>query len=414
MLFRLTEVTKSYGAQEVLRGVTFQINPGEHVGLVGRNGAGKTTILRLITGADTPDNGEIERLRGLRYGLLAQHVDFRGEQTLIEAALEVFERLRALETKMRDLENAMTEFTGDELDRVMHEYSDAQHEYEREGGFSYHARAEAVLLGLGFTKDDFGKRAESLSGGEKNRLGLARLLLLEPDILLLDEPTNHLDVDAVEWLEDFLSDYRSAYLIISHDRFFLDHTVTRVLDLENGRVESYKGNYSAYLVEKEERLEQQQRAYQQQQELIARTEEFIRRNLAGQKTKQAKSRRNFLQRMERLEDVNNLETANFKLKPTTRTGNQVLVLDKLEIGFPSRTLARDLSFLLRRGERLGIIGGNGTGKTTLLRTILGEHAPLDGDMRWGTGVTIGYYDQRLLTVDDRNTVIGELRTAASS
>lgn len=414
MLFRLSEVTKSYGAQQVLRGVTFQINPSEHVGLVGRNGTGKTTILRLISGAETADSGEVERLRGLRLGVLAQHVDFSGTGTLIDAALEVFEKLRGLETSMRDLEHAMTEVTGEELERVMHEYSEAQHAYERDGGFSYHARAEAVLLGLGFTKEDFGKRAESLSGGEKNRLGLARLLLLEPDILLLDEPTNHLDVEAVEWLEDFLSNYKSAFLIISHDRFFLDHTVKRVLDLENGRVESYKGNYSDYLVEREERREQQQRAYELQQEMIARTEEFIRRNLAGQKTKQAKSRRKMLEKLDRLGHVNNLETANFKLRPMARTGDQVLILDKLAIGFKTHTLARDLTLTLKRGERLGIIGGNGTGKTTLLRTILGEQRLLDGDFRWGTGVNLGYYDQRLQTVDDRNTVIEELRTIASS
>jgi ATP-binding cassette subfamily F protein 3 len=308
----------------------------------------------------------------------------------------------------------MTESAGAELERVMHDYSEAQHAYEHEGGFSYHARAESVLLGLGFMKNEFEKPAESLSGGEKNRLGLARLLLLEPDILLLDEPTNHLDVEAVEWLEEFLANYRSAYLIISHDRFFLDHTVNRVLDLENGRIESYRGNYSDYLIEKEERREQQQKAYEQQQELIAKTEEFIRRNLAGQKTKQAKSRRNMLERMERIENVNNLETANFKLKPAARTGDQVLVLDQLAIGFPSRTLARDLSLMLRRGERLGIIGGNGTGKTTLLRTVLGEHRPLAGEARWGSGVNIGYYDQRLLSIDERNIVIDELRSVASS
>jgi ATP-binding cassette, subfamily F, member 3 len=414
MLFRLAEVTKAYGAQEVLRAVTFQFNPGEHVGLVGRNGAGKTTLLRLIMGAETPDNGEIERLRGFRYGALAQHVDFSGGMTVMDAALEVFEKLRALEEKMRDLEHAMTENSGDELDRVMHDYSEAQQAYEQEGGFSYHSRAEGVLLGLGFTKDEFGKRAENLSGGEKNRLGLARLLLLEPDILLLDEPTNHLDVEAVEWLEDFLSSYKSAYLIISHDRFFLDHTVNRVLDLENGRVESYRGNYSDYLVEREERREQRRRSYREQQEMIARTEEFIRRNLAGQKTKQAKSRRNFLERMERLENVGDLETANFKLKPTARTGDQVLLLDKLAIGFPGKTLASGLSLLLRRGERLGIIGGNGVGKTTLLRTLLGEQQPLGGDWRWGSGVNVGYYDQRLQIVDDRNTVIEELRSVASS
>ena len=414
MLFRLSDVTKSYGAQEVLRAVSFQINPGEHVGLVGRNGAGKTTILRLIVGSETPDKGEIDRLRGLRLGMLAQQVDFSGAATVMETALEVFEKLRTLELKMRELEHLMTEASGEELERVMRDYSEAQHAYEFEGGFAYHARAEAVLLVLGFTKDDFEKRAENLSGGEKNRLGLAGLLLLEPDILLLDEPTNHLDIEAVEWLEDFLSNYKPAYLIISHDRFFLDHTVGRVLDLENRLIESYKGNYSDFLVQKEERREQQQRAYQQQQELIARTEDFIRRNIAGQKTKQAKSRRKMLERLNRLENINSLDTANFNLKQTARTGDQVLVLDKLSIGFPSRKLARDLSLTLRRGERLGIIGGNGTGKTTLLRTILGEQRELDGDIRWGTGVDIGYYDQRLLTVDDRNSVIEELRTIASS
>ncbi len=414
MLFRLSDVHKSYGAQEVLRGVTLQFNPGEHVGLVGRNGAGKTTILRMIAGTETPDKGEIDRLRGLRVGVLDQHVDFSGAETLLDAALGVFERLRGLEDRMRELEHAMTEASGEQLDRIMHDYSDAQHAYEHEGGFSYHARAESVLLGLGFSTGDFSKRAESLSGGEKNRLGLARLLLLEPDILLLDEPTNHLDVDAVEWLEEYLAASKSAYLVISHDRFFLDHTVSRVLDLEFGRIESYKGNYSDYQIEKAERLEMRQRAYEQQQEMIARTEDFIRRNLAGQKTKQAKSRRNFLDRLERLENVSGQDSANFRISPTVRTGDQVLVIEDLSIGFPGRTLASGINLLLRRGERLGIIGGNGTGKTTLVRTLLGEHRPLDGEIRWGAGVDIGYYDQRLLSVDDRNTVIDELRTAAAS
>jgi ATP-binding cassette, subfamily F, member 3 len=414
MLFRLADVHKAYGAQDVLRAVNFQINPGEHVGLVGRNGAGKTTILRLIMGLESPDEGTLERVRGLRVGVLAQHVDFRGATTVLDAALGVFERLIAFEKQMRELEHAMTECEGEALDAVLHEYSEAQHSYEHEGGFTYHARAESVLLGLGFARDEFQKIAENLSGGEKNRLGLARLLLQEPDILLLDEPTNHLDVEAVEWLEEFLTAYRSAYLIISHDRFFLDHTVNRILDLEFGKVDSYRGNYSAYQIEKAERQEQQQRAFEQQQEMIARTEDFIRRNIAGQKTKQAKSRRIMLQKIDRIESVNNLDTASFKLKPTARTGDQVLVLDRLAIGFPTRTLARNLSLTLRRGERLGVIGGNGTGKTTFLRTILGEQNYLDGDMRWGTGVKTGYYDQRLTLVDERNSVLDELRTVAAT
>ncbi len=414
MLFRLADISKSYGAQEILRSLSFQINAGEHVGLVGRNGAGKTTLLRLIAGTESPDKGTVERMRGFRYGVLAQHVEFSTETTVMHAALEVFSELLALEVKMRDLEHDMTDFTGAELDRVMHEYSEAQHAYEHGGGFTYHARAEAVLQGLGFMKDAFTKPASALSGGEKNRLGLARMLLLEPDILLLDEPTNHLDVQAVEWLEDFLSEYKSAYIIISHDRFFLDHTVNRVLDLENKQIVSYVGNYSKYLELREERRELQQRAYEQQQDKIAKTEDFIRRNLAGQKTKQAKSRRTQLARVERLESVMTQDTAKFNLKPVTRTGDLVLILDEVAVGFPTKTLAKDITLTLRRSERLGIIGANGTGKTTLLRTILGEMQPLAGEARWGAGVNVGYYDQRLLMIDERNTVLDELRTIAAS
>jgi ATP-binding cassette subfamily F protein 3 len=414
MLFRFSEVGKSYGAQQVLRAVSFQVNPGEHVGLVGRNGAGKTTILRLIAGVETPDSGSIDRLRGLRQGVLSQHVDFDGDRSVLDTALEVFAELQALESRLRDLEHQMTEASGDPLDAILDQYSEAQHAYEHAGGFSYHARAEAVLLGLGFTKEEFGKAVGNLSGGEKNRLGLARLLLLEPDVLLLDEPTNHLDVEAVEWLEEFLSAYKSAYIIVSHDRFFLDHTVGRVLDLEAGRVDSYKGNYSDYLEERLERREAQQRAFEQQQELIARTEEFIRRNIAGQKTKQAKSRRKMLERLERIASVNDADTANFRLPSTARTGDQVLIVERLTIGFPTRALARDITLTLRRGERLGIIGGNGTGKTTFLRTILGKLPALEGESRWGAGVSIGYYDQQLRMVDDRHTVIEELRTIAAS
>jgi ATP-binding cassette subfamily F protein 3 len=414
MLFRFSEVSKSYDAQEVLRAINFQVNPGEHIGLVGRNGAGKTTILRLISEVESPDRGSVERSKGLRLGVLSQHVDFTGAETVLDAALQVFAELQSLETRMRSLEHEMTEVTGERLDQVMHEYSDAQHAYEHAGGFSYHARAESVLLGLGFAKDEFNKRAKSLSGGEKNRLGLARLLLAEPDILLLDEPTNHLDVEAVEWLEDFLEEYKSAYVVVSHDRFFLDHTVNRVLDLDQGRIDSYRGNYTAFLAEREARRELQQRTYEQQQEMIAKTEEFIRRNLAGQKTKQAKSRRKMLERLDRVAAVGQSETASFKLKPTTRTGDQVLILEHLGIGFSERQLASNLSLVLRRGERLGVIGGNGTGKTTFLRTILGNHEALSGTARWGSGVNVGYYDQGLQMVDDRHTAIEEIRTVASS
>ena len=293
MLFRLSEVRKSYGTQDVLRGTSLQINPGEHVGLVGRNGSGKTTIFRLISGEETTDAGDVVRARGVRLGLLAQHVNFVAGATVHESALAAFGHLQQIEHEMHELEHRMAEAPED-LDKILERYSDLQHQFEREGGFEYGAKAEAILQGLGFDRTTWAMETEKLSGGQQNRLGLARLLLAEPDVLLLDEPTNHLDVDAVEWLEEFLHDYPSAFVIISHDRYFLDRACRRIIELENGTASSYTGNYSAYLVEREERREAQQRAYDNQQQLIAKTEEFIRRNLAGQKTKQAKSRRTML------------------------------------------------------------------------------------------------------------------------
>src|SRR6266481_5705704 len=300
MLFRLSEVHKSYGAQDVLRGASLQVNPGEHVGLVGRNGAGKTTVFRLISGEESPDRGDLVRARGLRLGLLSQHVHFQAGSTVHESALAAFGHLQQFEHEMHELEHRMAE-VGADLEKVLERYSDLQHQFEREGGFEYSAKAESILQGLGFDRETWAVETEKLSGGQTNRLGLARLLLAEPDVLLLDEPTNHLAVAAVEWLEEFLQSYASAFVIISHDRYFLDQAASRIIELENGRATSYAGNYSAFLIEREERREAQQRAYDNQQRLIAKTEEFIRRNLAGQKTKQAKSRRTMLQRLERVD-----------------------------------------------------------------------------------------------------------------
>ena len=290
MLFRLSEVHKSYGVQDVLRGASLQVNAGEHVGLVGRNGAGKSTIFRLVRGEETADRGDVVRARNVKLGLLDQHVHFKPGSTVHESALAAFGRLQQIEHEMHELEHRMAD-AGDDLEKVLERYSDLQHEFEHEGGFEYAARAEAILQGLGFDRDMWSLETEKLSGGQQNRLGLACLLLAAPDVLLLDEPTNHLDVNAVEWLEEFLQGYESAYVIISHDRYFLDRCCRRIVELENGRAANYTGNYSDYLVEREERREAQQRAYDNQQHLIAKTEEFIRRNIAGQKTKQAKSRR---------------------------------------------------------------------------------------------------------------------------
>ncbi|HXD34010.1 MAG TPA: ABC-F family ATP-binding cassette domain-containing protein [Pyrinomonadaceae bacterium] len=414
MLFRLSDVFKSYGAQDVLRGASLQINPGEHVGLVGRNGAGKTTIFRLVSGEESADKGEVVKARGVRLGLLAQHIHFEAGATVHEAALAAFGHLQQIEHEMHELEHRMAEADVD-LEKVLERYSDLQHAFEREGGFEYGAKAEAILLGLGFDRESWSLETEKLSGGQVNRLGLARLLLAEPDILLLDEPTNHLDVGAVEWLEEFLQTYPAAYVIISHDRYFLDRACNRIIELENGRATTYTGNYSAFLVEREERREAQQRAYENQRHLIEKTEEFIRRNLAGQKTKQAKSRRTMLAKLDRIEAVRtDKSSGDFRLQAIERTGNHVLTVIEATVGYPDKLLASDISFILRRGESLGIIGPNGSGKTTFLKTILGKVDPLAGEVRWGSKVQIGYYAQQLDDLDPRNEIIMELRRVAPS
>src|SRR5438309_534910 len=338
MLFRLSDVHKSYAAQDVLRGVSLQINPGEHAGLVGRNGAGKTTIFRLVTGEETPDRGEVVRARGLKLGLLAQHVHFEAGSTVHESALAAFGHLQAIEHEMHELEHRMAD-AGDDLEKILERYSDLQHRFEREGGFECSSKAEAILLGLGFDREMWAMETEKLSGGQQNRLGLARLLLSEPDVLLLDEPTNHLDVDAVEWLEEFLQSYASGFVIISHDRYFLDRACRRIIEVEKGQASSYTGNYSDYLVEREERREIQQRAFENQQRMIAKTEEFIRKNLAGQKTKQAKSRRIMLGRLDRINAVRGDQASgDFRLQEIERAGKHVLTVTDAAIGYGEKVL----------------------------------------------------------------------------
>ena len=414
MLFRLSDVSKSFGAQDVLRGASLQVNPGEHVGLVGRNGAGKTTIFRLVTGEESTDSGQVVRARGLKLGLLAQHVHFKAGSTVHESALAAFGRLQQIEHEMHELEHRMAD-AADDLEKVLSRYSDLQHEFEREGGFEYSAKAEAILQGLGFDRDTWQMETEKLSGGQQNRLGLACLLLSEPDVLLLDEPTNHLDVGAVEWLEEFLQSYARGFVIISHDRYFLDRACRRIIEIENGQAASYAGNYSDFVVEREERREIQQRAYDNQQRLIAKTEEFIRKNLAGQKTKQAKSRRTMLQKLERVDAVRGNQAAgDFRLQEIERAGTHVLTINDAAVGYGDNVLARDISLILRRGECLGVIGPNGSGKTTLVKTILGKIPALTGEFRWGSKVEIGYYAQQLEDLDERNEIIMELRRVAPS
>lgn len=412
MLFRLSDINKSYSGHEILRGVTFQVNPNEKIGLVGRNGAGKTTVFRIITGAETADSGDVIKINNLKLGLLQQHVDFTENETVHTAALSAFKRIHDIEAEMRRLEKQMET---DASDEVLELYAELQTEFEAEDGFSYAARAEAILLGLGFAKETWSLDTKSLSGGQKNRLGMARLLLANSDVLLLDEPTNHLDVQAVEWLENFLVGYEKTYVIISHDRYFLDRTTKKIVEIENGKAVTYKGNYSQFLVEREERREIQRREYENQQAYIKNTEAFVRKNLEGQKTKQAKSRRNMLQRLERVEAVTaDKPQGNFNLKKVERAGQNILTVEDLAIGYGEKVLAKNINFTLNRGEALGVIGANGTGKTTFLKTVLGDIREISGKIIWGTKTDIGYYSQNLDDLESRNEVIQELRRVAPS
>ncbi len=410
MLFRLSEITKSYSAHDILRGVSFQVNVNEKIGLVGRNGAGKTTVFRLVTGEESPDSGDVIKMNNLKIGLLNQHVEFNDSETVHTSALSAFKRIHDIEAEMKRLEKLMeTAYT----DEILEQYGELQHEFEIADGFSYAAKAEAILLGLGFPKETWTLETKNLSGGQKNRLGMARLLLADNDVLLLDEPTNHLDVAAVEWLESFLQSFEKTYVIISHDRYFLDRTSTRIIEIENGKAVLYKGNYSQFLVEREERREIQRREFENQQSYIKNTEAFVRKNLEGQKTKQAKSRRNMLQRLERVEAVvADRPQGNFNLKKVERAGQNVLTVEDLAVGYGEKVLAKDLSFTLNRSEALGVIGGNGTGKTTFLKTVLGNIRELSGKIFWGAKTDIGYYSQNLDDLDARNEVIQELRRVA--
>lgn len=410
MLFKLTDVRKSFSGIEVLKGVSFQINPGEKAGLVGRNGAGKTTVFKLITGEESPDSGTIETVNRLRVGLLRQHVDFDDSETVHTAALSAFGELHDIEAEMRVLE---VEMAGNPAPDVMDRYSELQIKFEQEGGFAYVAKAESVLMGLNFGKEKWEMRVGHLSGGQKNRLGMACLLLSDADLLLLDEPTNHLDVKTVEWLEKYLSEGDRAYVIISHDRYFLDKTCSRIVELENGFASVYSGNYSKYHVESKLRKEQMQREYENQQAFIQKTESFIRKNLAGQKTKQAKSRRNLLGRLERKDAVVlDADGAGFELGDIERSGGNVLSVKGLSLGYPGTILASGIDFTLHRGDCMGVIGGNGTGKSTFLKTVLGEIRELEGEILWGTKVVTGYYSQGLEGLNLSNDILSEIRTVA--
>ncbi len=397
-------LAKSYGPQDVFANVSLDVPHGAKIALVGPNGSGKTTLLHLLAGLEEPTAGAVHRARGVRVAYLPQQAEFSAAGTLRQVMLEVFADLQAQAAELRRLETAMADPTT--CDEALQRYGRAVEAFERAGGYTYEQRIERVLSGLGFDEEDRERPVAQLSGGQKTRALLARLLLEEPDLLLLDEPTNHLDLAGIEWLENYLKAWPGTVIVVAHDRAFLDAVVERVWEMEWGKLERYRGNYTAYVTQRAERLALQRAEYERQQKSIAHTQEFIRRNIAGQRTREAQGRRKRLERLERVEQPRERQLLNLDLGQAARSGDLVVGLYDLAVGYdPPAPLFTAPELELRRGERVALLGSNGSGKTTLVRTILGEIRPLAGEVRIGASVQVGYFAQGHANLDRDKTAI---------
>jgi ATP-binding cassette subfamily F protein 3 len=412
MLASLNHVSLAFGPHEVLKDVTWALEEGEVWGLIGRNGAGKSTVFKLLLGELEADQGTVvrpSRERGVRFGHYAQDLIPETGGTILEEALAAFGDVEKLQHEMRELEHRMAENPPD-LDAVMERYQAATEAFEHADGFSIRARAESILQALGFRQDQFEQPVNALSGGQKSRVMLAKAILQGVDLLLLDEPTNHLDLPSLRWLEQFVLESSATVVVISHDRYFLDRTATSILELELGRSRVYEGNYSEFMEKKEAELEAAAKAFELQQAYISKQEEYIRRNIAGVKTKQARGRRTHLAKMQRLEKpLKDRRKIKFSFPETQRSGDVALVLEDACVGWDGKALAEPLEQLqVKRGQKLGIVGLNGTGKSTLLKAIAGELPFITGRGRLGSQVKLGYFDQHHRNIDPRNTVFSQI------
>jgi ATP-binding cassette, subfamily F, member 3 len=409
ILLSLVDVFRQFDADPVLRGVGFEIRPGERVGLVGPNGAGKTTLMRILAGMDHPDKGEVTQHRSADVALLEQEADYSSERTVLDEAREGLAALYALQRESAELASDISaEADPAQVARLQKRFDSVQSELDRLDAHNIDHRVDEVLHGLGFSTAEFAQPLSELSGGQRNRALLARMLLRAPDVMLLDEPTNHLDIAATEWLENWLVSAPQAMIIVSHDRYFLDRVTNRILELWAGRLTDYAGNFSAYWRQRHERGELLQKTYERQQEYIARTEDFIRRNKMGQKSGQAKDREKKLARVEEIERPPEIAELGMNFSSVGRPGDWVLDAQQVAKSL-GRPLFTDFSLRVGRGDSLGIFGPNGCGKTTLLRVLLGELSPDSGIARIGTGVKLGYFDQRLTSVDPECDAIEAIR-----
>lgn len=411
MILSCNHISKSYGVETILNDCSFFINDNEKAAIVGNNGAGKSTIMKIIMGELSPDDGNVIIGKDKTIGYLAQYQDLGSDTTIYEEVKSVKQNLIDMEQKLLEYEKEMAKVSGDELSKLIETYTNLEHRFQLLNGYSYKSEIEGVIKGLGFTENDFNKSVGNLSGGQKTRVALCKLLLEKPDIIMLDEPTNHLDLNSIKWLETYLLNYNGAVLIIAHDRYFLDKIVSKVIEIENHKAHVYSGNYSDFAVKKQELRVATMNAYLKQQSEIKHQEEVIAKLRSYKQEKfykRAESREKQLEKMDLIEKPEELKNnMTIKLEPDIVSGNDVLSVENLEKSY-NTLLFKNISFEIKRGEHVAIIGDNGTGKTTILKIINGLVDADSGMIKLGTNVHIGYYDQEQHNLTDENTLFEEI------
>ena len=417
MILSCNHISKSYGVETILNDCSFFINDNEKAAIVGNNGAGKSTIMKIIMGELSPDEGNVIIGKDKTIGYLAQYQDLGSDTTIYEEVKSVKQNLIDMEQKLLGYEKEMAKVSGDELSKLIETYTNLEHRFQLLNGYSYKSEIEGVIKGLGFTEDDFNKSVGNLSGGQKTRVALCKLLLENPDIIMLDEPTNHLDLNSIKWLETYLLNYNGAVLIIAHDRYFLDKIVSKVIEIENHKAHVYSGNYSDFAVKKQELRVATMNAYLKQQSEIKHQEEVIAKLRSYKQEKfykRAESREKQLEKMDLIEKPEELKNnMTIKLEPDIVSGNDVLSVENLEKSY-NTLLFKNISFEIKRGEHVAIIGDNGTGKTTILKIINGLVDADSGMIKLGTNVHIGYYDQEQHNLTDENTLFEEIANSYSN